>query len=113
MVSFDDEATALAKASWILELGLGGAMYWELSGTFLPQLALSSGVHLQIYCSGDKGTGPREGMEAGHGKGEVPGKSLVQLVAETFAQDGRGLDMNLNRLEYPTSQFENLKNGLE
>jgi hypothetical protein len=51
-------------------------------------------------------------MEAGHGKGEAPGKSLVQLVAETFAQDGRGLDMSLNRLEYPTSQFENLKNGL-
>ena len=40
MISFDDEATALAKATWILDLGLGGAMYWELSGTFLLRLEL-------------------------------------------------------------------------
>lgn len=32
MISFDDEPTALAKAAWILDVGLGGAMYWELSG---------------------------------------------------------------------------------
>lgn len=32
MISFDDDATVLAKAAWILDRGLGGAMYWELSG---------------------------------------------------------------------------------
>lgn len=32
MISFDDEPTALAKAAWILDVGLAGAMYWELSG---------------------------------------------------------------------------------
>jgi len=90
MVSFDDAATVLAKAAWILDIGLGGAMYWELSG--------------------DKSTGFREGMEAGHGKEEVPGPSLVQLVAERFGE--RELDRSPNRLDYPTSSFENLKNGL-
>jgi chitinase len=34
MITFDDEPTALAKAAWIKEQGLGGAMYWELSGTY-------------------------------------------------------------------------------
>jgi chitinase len=38
MISFDDEATVFAKTAWILDLGLGGAMYWELSGTFLRRL---------------------------------------------------------------------------
>lgn len=33
MITFDDEPTALAKAAWIVDRGLGGAMYWELSGT--------------------------------------------------------------------------------
>lgn len=32
LISFDDPPTALAKASWILDQGLAGAMYWELSG---------------------------------------------------------------------------------
>jgi len=92
MISFDDEATALAKATWILDLGLGGAMYWELSG--------------------DKGTGFRESIEAGHGKEEAPGTSVVQLVAEAFARHARGLDVCPNRLEYPTSHFKNLRDGL-
>ncbi|KAF8316363.1 glycoside hydrolase [Clavulina sp. PMI_390] len=91
MISFDDEPTSLAKASWILDLGLGGAMYWELSG--------------------DKETGGREEMERGHGKEEVPGRSLVALVAEKFKAE-HGLDRSPNRVEYPTSQFENLRNGL-
>lgn len=32
MISYDDEKVVRAKAEWILEHGLGGAMYWELSG---------------------------------------------------------------------------------
>lgn len=111
MISFDDEATALAKAAWILDVGLGGAMYWELSGIFLLRRIEDSRALINISL-GDKGTGFRDGMEAGHGKEEALGTSLVQLVAEKFAQDRRGLDAGPNRLEYPTSQFENLKSGL-
>lgn len=51
-------------------------------------------------------------MEGGHGKEEVPGPSLVKLIANKFTREGPGLDMSQNRLEYPTSQFENLRNGM-
>lgn len=51
-------------------------------------------------------------MEGGHGKEEMPGQSLIGLVAQKFVQDGPGLDNSLNRLEYPSSKFENLRNGL-
>jgi len=51
-------------------------------------------------------------MEAGHGKEEAPGTSVVQLVAEAFARHPRGLDARPNRLEYPTSHFKNLRDGL-
>lgn len=59
---------------------------------------------------GDKDLGPREDMETGHGKEEVPGRSLVRLIAGHFGY-GPGLDRTYNHLGYPTSKFENLRNG--
>jgi chitinase len=88
MVSFDTEEIARRKAEWIKHEGLGGGMYWELSG--------------------DKGT-KREGMEGGEGKEEVPGKSLVRIVKDVFGE----LDRTENWLSYEGSKFDNLKNGME
>jgi len=92
MISYDDERVTRAKAGWIIHQGLGGAMFWELSG--------------------DKALGAREGMEGGEGKEETAGESLVQIVSQTFQQGGPGLDSSANRVEYPTSKFENLRQGL-
>ncbi|KAF8332054.1 glycoside hydrolase [Cantharellus anzutake] len=89
LITFDDEWAARRKAGWIVHSGLAGAMYWELSG--------------------DKDHGVRNGMEIGEGKAEVPGESLVKLVANVFAEAGHHLDSTPNRLQYPTSSFPNLR----
>lgn len=86
MISFDNEAVAAMKGRWIRERGLGGSMFWELSG--------------------DKGS-HREGMEGGHGKDPVPGASLVKVVKEAMGH----LDHSPNWLRYEGSQFDNLRNG--
>lgn len=87
MVSFDDDVVGGWKGEWIKRQGLGGSMFWELSG--------------------DKG-GSREGMEGGRGKDEQPGKSLVRVVKEAMG----GLDMSPNWLRYEGSKFENMRKGM-
>ncbi|EKM54475.1 glycoside hydrolase family 18 protein [Phanerochaete carnosa HHB-10118-sp] len=88
MVSFDSEAVGAAKGAWIGREGLGGSMFWELSG--------------------DK-NGEREDMERGPGKEPQPGRSLVATVKEAMG----GLDKSPNWLEYGGSQFDNMRNGME
>ncbi|KDQ53487.1 glycoside hydrolase family 18 protein [Jaapia argillacea MUCL 33604] len=88
MVSFDTEEVGWWKGEWIKREGLGGSMFWELSG--------------------DKGA-KREGMEGGHGKEEVPGRSLVRVVKDSMG----GLDMSPNWLGYEQSQFDNMRNGMQ
>lgn len=86
MISFDNEAVAAMKGRWIREHGLGGSMFWELSG--------------------DKGS-HREGMEGGHGKDAVSGMSLVKVVKDAMGP----LDQSPNWLRYERSQFDNLRSG--
>lgn len=87
MISFDNEAIGVLKGNWIREHGLGGSMFWELSG--------------------DKGHPYREGMESGRGKDLVPGASLVRIVRNAMGP----LDRRPNWLNYEWSQFDNLRNG--
>ncbi|THH31781.1 hypothetical protein EUX98_g2387 [Antrodiella citrinella] len=87
MVSFDSEEVGRWKGEYIRNEGLGGSMFWELSG--------------------DKGS-PREGMEGGHGKEAQPGRSLVAVVKETMG----GLDRSPNWLSYEGSQYENMRQGM-
>lgn len=91
MISFDDEAVGRRKGEWIGELGLGGSMFWELSG--------------------DKGAGEERQKPEGGGeyKEEVPGRSLVRVVKEGMG----GLDRTPNWLGYEGSKFENLRNGMQ
>lgn len=88
MISFDSELVGKWKGEWIRREGLGGSMFWELSG--------------------DKGT-MREGMEGGHGKELQPGRSLVAVVKEAMGP----LDKSPNWLQYEGSQFDNMRNGME
>ena len=87
MVTYDDEKVVAWKTRWIVHQGLGGAMFWELSG--------------------DKGT-PRHDMERGPGKDEQPGPNLIHIVKEELG----ALDYTPNNLIYPGSCFENLRKGL-
>lgn len=87
MVSFDSEQVGRWKGEWIRNQGLGGSMFWELSG--------------------DK-NGDREGMEGGEGKDPQPGKSLVNVVKEAMGD----LDTSENWLKYDHSVFENLRKGM-
>ena len=86
MVSFDSEEVGRWKGEWIAREGLGGSMFWELSG--------------------DKGT-PREGMEGGPGKDPQPGRSLVTVVKEAMGP----LDQSPNWLTYDGSKWDNIRNG--
>jgi chitinase len=87
MVSFDSEEVAKWKGEWIKKEGLGGSMFWELSG--------------------DKGS-HREGMEGGIGKDPQPGHSLVKVVKEAMG----GLKHEENWLRYEQSQFDNIRKGM-
>ena len=87
MVSFDSEEVAKWKGEWIKREGLGGSMFWELSG--------------------DKES-DRDGMEGGVGKDPQPGNSLVKIVKEAMG----GLKQGQNWLGYEQSQFDNMKQGM-
>lgn len=86
MISFDNEQIGAMKGHWIRDQGLGGSMFWELSG--------------------DKGN-YREGMETGLGKDPAPGQSLVRIVKDAMGP----LDHSPNWLRYERSQFDNMRNG--
>ncbi|KZT50853.1 glycoside hydrolase family 18 protein [Calocera cornea HHB12733] len=88
MVTYDNAEVAWLKADWINQMGLGGAMFWELSG--------------------DKNTGGRDGMESGEGKAEVPGQSLVHVAKDTLGW----LDQTPNWLQYERSKWDNLRKGM-
>lgn len=88
MVSFDDEAVAKWKGEYIKHKGLGGSMFWELSG--------------------DKGGSPRKDMEGGPGKDPQPGNSLVTIVKDAMG----GLEQTPNWLEYSGSKFDNMRKGM-
>ncbi|CAE6413806.1 unnamed protein product, partial [Rhizoctonia solani] len=66
MITYDNEETAAAKGQWIQDQGLGGAMFWELSGDKCPSQP------------------DRSEMECGPGKDAAPGPSLVQVVADAM-----------------------------
>ncbi|KAK2463279.1 hypothetical protein APHAL10511_004934 [Amanita phalloides] len=87
MVSYDDEVVARWKGRYIEKEGLGGSMFWELSG--------------------DKGDG-RQDMEGGPGKDRQPGESLVRIVKDAMG----GLRREENWLSYENSQFENMRRGM-
>ncbi|KAH7929881.1 glycoside hydrolase family 18 protein [Leucogyrophana mollusca] len=86
MVSFDNEQVGIWKGQYIQQMGLGGSMFWELSG--------------------DKGSA-RQGMDGGPGKDAVPGRSLVRVVKEAMGP----LDQSPNWLRYEGSKFDNMRNG--
>ncbi|EKM80957.1 hypothetical protein AGABI1DRAFT_112662 [Agaricus bisporus var. burnettii JB137-S8] len=88
LVSFDNEDVAQWKGEYIKRQGLGGSMFWELSG--------------------DKG-GHREGMETGPGKDPQPGKSLVKIVKDAMG----GIDNAQNWLIYDKSKFDNMRQGMK
>jgi chitinase len=75
MISFDTAQVGWWKGQYIAREGLGGSMFWELTG--------------------DKGS-VREGMEGGEGKDEAPGENLVRTVKEAMG----GLDHSPNWLRY-------------
>ncbi|KAH9046886.1 glycoside hydrolase family 18 protein [Lactarius hengduanensis] len=88
MISYDDEVVGRWKGEYIAQEGLGGSMFWELSG--------------------DKGGASREGMEGGHGKEGQPGRSLVRVVKDAMGK----VDTQPNWLQYEGSKFENLRKGM-
>jgi len=87
MISFDNEEIARMKGEYIRKEGLGGSMFWELSG--------------------DKGFS-REGMEGGPGKEAQPGRSLVTVVKDVMG----GLERSSNWLLYNESKFDNMRKGM-
>ncbi|KIY64739.1 glycoside hydrolase family 18 protein [Cylindrobasidium torrendii FP15055 ss-10] len=88
MISFDDEQVGQWKGEWIRKMGLGGSMFWELSG--------------------DKGSA-RPDMEGGPGKEPQPGNSLVRIVKDAMG----GLQMDEpNWLSYEGSKFDNMRKGM-
>ncbi|KAF9460690.1 glycoside hydrolase family 18 protein [Collybia nuda] len=88
MVSYDNEEVAKWKGEWIKNEGLGGSMFWELSG--------------------DKGS-DRQGIEGGPGKEPQVGKSIVKIVKDAMG----GLETGSNWLKYEKSKFDNMRKGME
>ncbi|CAE6460281.1 unnamed protein product [Rhizoctonia solani] len=73
LISYDTPVIVSAKSNWLLDQGLAGATFWELSAD---------------KCGED---------------------SLVWTAAKTMEK----LDNTENHLNYPGSQFDNIKNGMK
>lgn len=80
MISYDTTDMSKVKAQYVKDQGLGGGMWWETSA--------------------DKG-----GKEADPGQGSLIG-TFVEAVA---GSNGDGLLKSQNSLDYPESQYDNLK----
>lgn len=97
MVSYDTPQMARQKMEYIKERNLGGAMWWEANGdstfTDINQSAAATSAN------GGGGGGGQAGLA----------RNLVQLTVQGL----KTLDGVMNVLEYPESQYDNLKNGME
>ncbi|KAG5208183.1 Endochitinase [Trichophyton interdigitale] len=76
MISYDTPLITRKKVDYIRGVGLGGAMWWELSGDHPVDHE----------------------------------RSLIKTVVEGFGGTG-ALEMRENNLNYPTSEYDNLRNG--
>ncbi|KAM5448794.1 Chitinase 4 [Microsporum canis] len=76
MISYDTPLITWKKTEYIRQTGLGGAMWWELSGDH----------------------------PINHER------SLIKTVVDGFGGTG-ALEMRENNLNYPTSEYDNLRNG--
>jgi chitinase len=81
MVSYDTVPMAEEKSKYIIDNQLGGAMWWEASGDR----------------GGSTGT-------------KADGSLIATFVEAASAQGQKGLEQSENSLEYPESQYDNLKN---
>ncbi|EAU80760.2 chitinase [Coprinopsis cinerea okayama7 len=111
MISFDTPEIARLKGQFIRDNGLGGSMFWELSGDKMP------GETEEERRNRDERDGKmREGGNMGVGKQVIPGESLVRVVKEAMTGHGsrslEGMDTTPNWLHYPRSQFDNLRQGM-
>lgn len=96
-VTYDTPEGSRRKAAWIIERGLGGAMFWEISYVLLlfpfllPFISASTDSdELYMLCSGDHAPST--------------GKAIVPIVATIFSS----LDTRSNHLDYKTSIYANL-----
>ncbi|EFE35817.1 class V chitinase, putative [Trichophyton benhamiae CBS 112371] len=76
MISYDTPLITRKKVDYIRGVGLGGAMWWELSGDHPVDHE----------------------------------RSLIKTVVEGFGGTG-ALEMRENNLNYPTSEYDNLRSG--
>jgi len=82
MVSYDTPDVAKLKADYITRKGLGGGMWWETSGDYSPN-------------------------------GPSANRSLIKTVVDRWGgPDSRRLDNAQNTLDYPASEYDNLRRGM-
>lgn len=83
LVSYDNVGSARAKAEYLVQRGLGGAVFWEASGDKVGDGSLVGAVAERI------------GQVENAGKGEMV-----------------GLEREENWLGYPDSKYENIRKGV-
>ncbi|KAM5448507.1 Chitinase 4 [Microsporum audouinii] len=82
MISYDTVPMVQDKTKWVIDNGLGGGMWWEASGD----------------------RGGKNATKAG-------GSLIATFVEGVTAQGQKGLEKSQNSIEYPESQYDNLKKG--
>lgn len=131
MVSFDDVVVARKKAAYVRDGGLGGVMWWESSGdwplgegSLIEAVSFFSGFFLLFlffclfllwlfyFCcyvlSGGFGR-----TLLGSGRRLTLSPPRAQVTDVLAPSDGHGrLDDGQNRLDYPASKYDNLRNGM-
>jgi chitinase len=94
LVSFDSPSMARTKAEYIAKHGLGGAMWWEVSGDGVGNASLIA----TVSCLFRWETGFKE-------------TNAEQVVDRLGGTDGKGMESSSNWLRYPGSPYDNLKSG--
>ncbi|KAF3491462.1 uncharacterized protein GIQ15_00979 [Arthroderma uncinatum] len=80
MISYDTVPMVEAKTKWVIDNGLGGGMWWEASGD----------------------RGGKSATKAG-------GSLIATFVDGATANGQKGLEKSQNSIDYPESQYDNVK----
>ncbi|WRT68556.1 uncharacterized protein IL334_005533 [Kwoniella shivajii] len=118
VVSFDTPTLAIQKANYVISHNIGGMMYWSIDGDYTKLQPIAASLpdrpaRQGLDSNGQKCTCP----PVPGGGNNVPintniGYSLVDTVVTAFKRNGGGLDNTQNRLKYPNSEYDNIRNGL-
>jgi chitinase len=97
LVSYDTVDMAMRKVDYMRKMGLGGAMWWEISGDKVGAGSIVSNVS--------------KDLRWGRGRERIWCANEGQVVKKMGGANGADIESSPNWLLYPDSRYDNIKAG--